>query len=90
MGLKARGTTTSSGAKTLPTRASVQGFIDGLTDERRRRECKSLVKLMREASGEPPVMWGSSIVGFGSYHYKYASGREGDWAAPASRHANSR
>lgn len=63
----------------MPTRASVAAFINGLPDERRKRECKTLVDMMKGESGEKPVMWGSSIVGFGTYHYKYASGREGDW-----------
>ena len=48
-------------------------------DPKRRADCFTLLQLMREATGEPAVMWGPSIVGFGTYHYVYASGREGDW-----------
>jgi len=65
--------------KTQPTKASVRGFIDALEDEGRRKDCRALVKLMREITGEPAVMWGPSIVGFGSYHYKTRSGQEADW-----------
>jgi hypothetical protein len=64
--------------KTKPTKLSVAAFIDTLTDPARRADAKSLVKLMQSASGEKPKMWGPSIIGFGSYHYKYESGREGD------------
>ena len=64
--------------KTKPTKLSVAAFIDALTDGTRRADAKTLVKLMQNASGEKPKMWGSSIIGFGSYHYTYASGREGD------------
>jgi len=64
--------------KTKPTRISVAAFIDSITDQGRRADAKALVKLMQKASGEKPTMWGSSIVGFGSHHYVYDSGREGD------------
>jgi uncharacterized protein DUF1801 len=64
--------------KTKPTQVSVAAFIEAITDETRRADAKSLVKLMQSASGEKPKMWGPSIIGFGSYHYKYDSGREGD------------
>ena len=64
--------------KTKPTQVSVATFIDALTDEIKRAEAKALIKLMQKASGEEPRMWGPSIIGFGSYHYKYESGREGD------------
>jgi hypothetical protein len=64
--------------KTKPTKLSVAAFIDSLTDQTRRSDAKALVKLMRAAAGEAPKMWGPSIIGFGSYHYKYDSGREGD------------
>jgi len=64
--------------KTKPTKLSVAAFIDGLTDQTRRADAKALVKLMQSATGEKPKMWGPSIIGFGSYHYKYDSGREGD------------
>ena len=64
--------------KTKLTKASVAAFIDALPDQARRADAKALVKLMQSASGERPKMWGPSIVGFGSYHYRYDSGREGD------------
>jgi len=64
--------------KTKPTKLSVAAFIDGLTDPTRRADAKALVKVMQSAAGEKPRMWGASIIGFGSYHYKYESGREGD------------
>jgi hypothetical protein len=64
--------------KTKPTELSVTEFIDALTDQTRRADAKVLIKLMQSASGEKPRMWGPSIVGFGSRHYKYDSGREGD------------
>jgi hypothetical protein len=66
--------------KTKPTDADVLEFIATVPDERKRQESLTLLELMREVTGEEPKMWGSSIVGFGSYHYKYASGREGDAA----------
>jgi hypothetical protein len=53
-------------------------FIEAITDETKRADAKALVKLMQSASGEKPKMWGPSIIGFGSIHYKYESGREGD------------
>jgi hypothetical protein len=64
--------------KTKATRASVDNYIDAIDDELRRDDCRALVKLMTRVTKEPPVMWGPSIVGFGSYHYRYASGHEGD------------
>jgi len=64
--------------KTKPTKLSVAAFVDGLTDPTKRADAKALVKLMQSAAGEKPKMWGPSIIGFGSYHYKYESGREGD------------
>lgn len=64
--------------KTVPTDQSVEQFLNGITDEQKRQDSFALVELMREVTGMDPQMWGSSIVGFGSYHYKYASGREGD------------
>jgi len=63
--------------KTTPTMVSPTAFIEQV-DERRRKDCQELVALMRDITGHPPKMWGASIVGFGRYHYKYASGREGD------------
>ena len=64
--------------KTKPTKVSVAAFIDALTDPVRRSDAKALIKLMQNATGEKSRMWGPSIIGFGSYHYKYESGREGD------------
>jgi hypothetical protein len=64
--------------KTKPTKLSVAGFLDACEDEGRRADAQALAKLMQEISGEEATMWGPSIVGFGSYHYTYESGREGD------------
>ncbi len=64
--------------KTKPTKLSVAAFIAAIGDAARRADAKALVKLMQSAAGEKPKMWGPSIIGFGSYHYKYESGREGD------------
>ena len=65
-------------AKTKPTKLSVAKFIKSQPDEQVRKDCAVISKLMSEATGEKPKMWGPSIIGFGSYHYKYATGREGD------------
>jgi hypothetical protein len=64
--------------KTKPTKVSVTAFIEEIPEEIKRSDAKMLVKLMRSATGEKAAMWGQSIVGFGSCHYKYESGREGD------------
>jgi hypothetical protein len=64
--------------KTKPTELSVTAFIEALTDDARRIDARALIKLMQRATGEKAKMWGASIIGFGSYHYKYESGREGD------------
>lgn len=76
--------------KTQPTGASVDAFLDGLDSERRRDESRRLIQIMQDVTGEPPEMWGEKIVGFGRYHYRYASGREGDWMrvgfSPQKRH----
>lgn len=64
--------------KTKATDADVLEFLNSVTDERKRQDALAVMELMQEVTGEKPTMWGSSIVGFGSYHYKYASGREGD------------
>jgi len=63
--------------KTKQTKANVAAYI-GALDETKRTDVKALVKLMQTATGEKPKMWGPSIIGFGSYHYTYDSGREGD------------
>ena len=64
--------------KTRPNGASVTSFLDAVEDETKRKDCYTVLELMKNITGEPPVMWGSSIVGFGSYHYTYNTGREGD------------
>jgi hypothetical protein len=64
--------------KTRITKASVQNYFAAITDDARRKDCEALARLIKKATKEQPKMWGSSIVGFGSYHYKYESGREGD------------
>jgi len=64
--------------KTKPTQLSVKTFIEAIANESQRADAKTLVKLMQKATGEKPAMWGPSIVGFGTYHYVYESGREGD------------
>src|SRR5215831_18128806 len=64
--------------KTKPTKVSVAAYIAAITDPVRRADAKALVKLMQSATGEKPKMWGPSIIGFGSYHYTYDTGREGD------------
>ena len=65
--------------KTKPNDRSVEDFLDGVTDDKKRQACYTILDLMKQATKSKPVMWGDSIVGFGTYHYKYASGREGDW-----------
>ena len=64
--------------KTKPTGASVAGYLGAIEDDTRRKDCKALSALMTKATKQKPKMWGPGIVGFGSYHYKYASGHEGD------------
>jgi hypothetical protein len=64
--------------KTKATGASVESYLSTIEDEARRKDCEALAKLMAKATKQQPKMWGTSIVGFGSYHYKYESGREGD------------
>jgi len=65
--------------KTAPTKASVTTFLTRIDDDGRRRDCEALLRMMKRITRAGPVMWGPSIVGFGTYHYKYASSREGDW-----------
>ncbi len=65
--------------KTKPNQADVNAFIDSIADARKRRDSFALLGMMKEITGAQPRMWGDSIVGFGTYHYRYASGREGDW-----------
>lgn len=65
--------------KTKKIEASVDDFLNAVPSEQIRADCFEIVKIMRQATQSEPKMWGTNIVGFGSYHYKYASGREGDW-----------
>ena len=65
--------------KTKPNKVSVTAFIKGIEDEQMRRDARKVATMMREATGSRARMWGANIVGFGEYHYKYASGREGDF-----------
>ena len=68
-----------SDMKTKPTEASVDAFINAIDDERKRDDARAVAAMMADITGAPAKMWGSSIVGFGTYHYRYASGREGDF-----------
>lgn len=72
--------------KTLPTGISVVAHLEAIADSQRRNDCQALVEMMRRVTGAEPLMWGSSIVGFDSYHYVYDSGREG--VAPATGFAS--
>jgi len=65
--------------KTKINDASVEKFLNSISDEKRRKDCFTVLELMKKITKAEPRMWGSSIVGFGTYHYKYESGREGDW-----------
>ena len=65
-------------AKTTEAAGSVSEFIDAVPDEQRKKDALAIIKIMKEQSGFEPKMWGPSIIGFGSYHYKYESGHEGD------------
>jgi Domain of unknown function (DU1801) len=65
--------------KTKQTDESVQKFLNDISDPVKRKDSKTVAAMMSEISGNKPKMWGPSIVGFGSYHYKYATGQEGDW-----------
>ena len=67
--------------KTKRNKGNVEAFINGVHDEKKRQDSFKILELMKKVTGNEPEMWGDSIVGFGSYHYKYASGREGDWLA---------
>ena len=65
--------------KTQITKASVEDFLNAVEHAGKRSDSVTILEMMREVTGMEPAMWGPSIVGFGSYHYKYASGREGDF-----------
>jgi hypothetical protein len=64
--------------KTKATKSSVEKFLDSIEDERKRDDAYAILDMMQKASKEEPKMWGPSIIGFGTYHYKYDSGHEGD------------
>ena len=65
--------------KTKVTKVSVDKFLHGIKDEKKREDCYQILKMMKKATKAQPKMWGTSIVGFGDHHYVYESGREGDW-----------
>jgi len=81
---------TKKGPAMRRTDGSVEEFLAGVPDEQRREDSRRLCTMMQEITGEPPAMWGASIIGFGTYHYRYASGHEGDSAlasfAPRRQH----
>ena len=68
-----------SDLKTTPNNASVKDFLNQVEPEQKRQDAFEILRMMKEVTGAEPQMWGPSIVGFGAYHYKYESGREGDW-----------
>lgn len=76
--------------KTRPTGDDVVAYLESIEDDQRREDCFALLELMRRVTGVEPLLWAGGIVGFGDYHFRYASGREGDWfeAGFASRKAN--
>jgi len=65
--------------KTKPNQSSVLDFFNSVENEKKRADSFAILDLMREVTGVEPIMWGDSIIGFGTYHYKYANGREADW-----------
>ena len=65
--------------KTKPTNESVTKFLDDIENDHKRKDSYAIMELMREVTGEEPEMWGKSIIGYGRYYYKYASGRDGEW-----------
>jgi hypothetical protein len=67
------------GNKTIETKEDARDFINSIADEERKNDCQKVAEIMQKVTGEQPKIWGASIVGFGSYHYKYESGREGEW-----------
>ena len=72
-------TSLMSELKTKQNDGDVESFLNGVEDEAKRRDCHTIMEIMRKIAKGPPKMWGTSVVGFGNYHYTYASGREGDW-----------
>ncbi len=69
----------ASEAKTKVTTAPVAAFLASVTDDRVRRDCRAIATMMEQATGSAPKLWGKNIVGFGTYRYTYATGKEGDW-----------
>ena len=65
--------------KTKRNKGNVEAFLNSVEDEKKRQDSFTILEPMKQVTGKEPEMWGDSIVGFGSYHYQYASGREGDW-----------
>lgn len=65
--------------KTQRNKGDVKAFLNSVADEKKRQDSFTVLELMKKVTGKEPEMWGDSIIGFGSYHYKYASGREADW-----------
>ena len=65
--------------KTKRNKGNVESFLNSVPDEKKRQDSFKVLELMKQVTGKEPEIWGESIVGFGSYHYKYASGQEGDW-----------
>ena len=65
--------------KTKPNEQSVEVFLNSVEDEKKRQDCFTILEIMKQVTKAEPQMWGTSMVGFGTYHYKYESGREGDW-----------
>ena len=68
-----------AGNKTVATRNSVSAFLKSVSNDERRRDCKAVMKMMRAITGKRATLWGDSLIGYGKYHYRYASGREGDF-----------
>ncbi len=67
-------------AGTTPTEQQVEDYLATVENDQRRADARTLIEIMSDITGEPPAMWGPSMIGFGSYHYRYASGHEGDSA----------
>ncbi|MFM8174023.1 MAG: DUF1801 domain-containing protein [Pirellulaceae bacterium] len=72
-----------SDAKTRPTDQSVEAFLSSVEDPAKQADCRQMVSIMSKVTKSSPVLWGDSLVGFGVYHYRYASGHEGDWPLTA-------
>ena len=65
--------------KTQPNEKSVEDFLNSVENETKRQDSFAILEMMKEVTGDEPIMWGDSIVGFGTYHYKYASGKDAEW-----------